>query len=36
MTAEENEMTEASNFAKFNHIGFDSSGRPRPADLHGA
>ena len=24
------------NFAKFNHIGFDASGRPRPADLHGA
>jgi hypothetical protein len=24
------------NFAKFNHIGFDASGHPRPADLHGA
>jgi deazaflavin-dependent oxidoreductase (nitroreductase family) len=24
------------NFAKFNHIGFDSSGSPRPADLRGA
>ena len=24
------------NFAKFNHVGFDANGNPRPADLHQA